>query len=294
MATTSTVYSGQTSEPDPFAAIGGGVKLPNGGWVPRNHPAAQAYLTQPTTPTVPPPVGTGGTQATTTTAPANTSTQTQGTTPPKTTTPTIQSQFRDSLLGMLQSSQTPPSLSDPTLAPAYRAYQGAQQRAYETNRAALAERAAATGDLESGGFDLGVRQLGEQRAQDTAGFGAGLLQQESNARRQALLSGLGLAGNLLSDEERLALTRELGLSDLDLRQLLGQGSLANQLYGLQTQAQLGQGELQLRQLLGTGQLGLGLLDLLLSDRYRNTALGAGIGANEYGYNQNALLSLLGL
>ncbi len=99
------------------------------------------------------------------------------------------------LNGLLQQSSQAPSASDPIMAGAFGAGRVADQRNIDRQRAALAEQLGGQGLGQSGAMNtrtMGIQQrVGEQQALRESG----MLYDESNARRNALLQGLGLDQN---------------------------------------------------------------------------------------------------
>lgn len=97
----------------------------------------------------------------------------------------------------------------------------AQTDAYAANRERT-RRNYVSDEAERGGpyaNMLGTSRASAERAgQDVAGFQAELMGRELAARREEIAQALMLMGGRLSDEERLALTRELGMIDANLRQ----------------------------------------------------------------------------
>jgi hypothetical protein len=96
------------------------------------------------------------------------------------------------LNGLLQQSASPVSENDPSIAPAFAAGRVADTRNIERQRAALAEQLGGAGLGSSGAMQtktMGIQQrVGEQQALRESG----MLYDESNARRNALLQALGL------------------------------------------------------------------------------------------------------
>jgi hypothetical protein len=209
------------------------------------------------------------------------SSYTSGGTPPGTTftsTPTpgqpanIQNTFRDQLLKQLNTDVNNVKLTDPDLAPQQRAFQNAQQRSQERMQQDLAEQGFAGGALGTGAYGSDLRALEQQRGESEAQFDAGLLKEAKGLRTQNLFNALGMGqGQIQSDEA--------------LRQAL---NAANQQYSLGAQ------DIGLRKQLGQGQLGLGMLQAMLQDRQSNNRLGLDAGIAGQGFNQSAILAMLGL
>jgi hypothetical protein len=178
---------------------------------------------------------------------------------------TIQNQFRDALLGQLNTNPNTVSLSDPSLAPQVRAFQDAQTRSLAQQQQQLAEQAFAGGTRTTGAYGADLGALQQQQGEAIGQHNSDLIANEQQRRTQNLFNALGLGGNLLT-----------------------QGSAQ----GIQNS--LGQGDLALRGHLGRGQLGLGLLQTLLGDRQANDRLGFDAANAGQGFNQSAILKMLGL
>src|SRR5690606_6471204 len=110
---------------DPFAAMGGGVKLANGGWVPKDNPAAQAQLAQqPQTPAAPAPgVAPGQPQ---TAQQAVTGQATVGQTPQAGQQTNVAGAFQQALINKL--APQPVTAQSASVAPALAANRLAEQR----------------------------------------------------------------------------------------------------------------------------------------------------------------------
>lgn len=157
---------------------------------------------------------------------------------PTTQTP-VQSAHQDALLKYLGKAQEPVSLTDSTLAPQVEVFRVQQQRNQERNRRQMAERAAATGQSESGYLDNQINKGLQEQNFNTAAFNANLLGREMGSRREELLAALQLASSTGNAE-----------AERELRNRLAQASASMQQQGLNLQGQLGWGDLALRQWLG--------------------------------------------
>lgn len=164
----------------------------------------------------------------------------------------VQSAYQDALLKYLSRSQETPSLDDPTLAPQVEVYRAQAQRGQERQRLAAAERAAATGQSESGYLDNLIMRGIQDQNMNTAAFNANLLGGEMNKRRDELQAGLRLAA-ATGDAEAAR----------ELQQRLAQVNAAMQQQSLNLQGQLGQGDLALRWGLGMEGLNQRALEIML-------------------------------
>lgn len=312
---------------DPFASIGGGVQLPTGEWVPKGTAAdpwkgvgaAQVAAAGPATPApggvvTPPPVTVPPTQTGGGSGPLIPPSAPPGTPSAPDQKAQVGTAFRDSLLKMLSDNQKDPSLADPALKGQMDAYSLAQTRARDRARSAMAERAAQQGGagVDSGAFNNDLAGLFQAQGEAEGQFGAGLVGQELQNRRNQLMQAATLAGNQMSQEDSRALQRELADLDAKIRRegMAQQGgqfdrSLAEQArqsgvdaelkrLGITTQADLGGRDVALRGELGRGQLNLGLLSALLQNQQFGQRLGADVGMFNSRSNSDALLQMLGM
>ena len=268
---------------DPFAAMGGGVQIAGGGWVPKNHPLAQQAAPQPAAPAAPgaapaaapgaPPITTAG-QATNTTA-------TVGAQPAQGAPTTIAQSFQQALVNRLNPAAV--NAQNPAIAPAIEANKLAEQRGFERNRNLLAEQAAKSGTDASGGFNAQLLGLGQDRAAREGQFAGNAVQHLGDQQNANLMAALGLGGNFLQGQSSQDLQKQLADLDAQLRR-----------EGLGAQTSLGNADIALRGRLGEGQLNLGLLSALLNNDQFGQSLaqnGAQFGAS---LDQNGLLGILGL
>jgi hypothetical protein len=131
--------------------------------------------------------------------------------------------FRDILLQLMNRSQ-PGAINvatDPNLASQADAYSVARQRAAGRERAMTAERAAAEG-LNSGGqgsgaFDTSLQGINENAGRDIAGYNAGLVGQEVQARRNDLLNALQIANSVGARDQSSAIQQQLAALDNQYR-----------------------------------------------------------------------------
>jgi hypothetical protein len=136
---------------------------------------------------------------------------------PDTSTDPLQQAMRAALLKAMGRNSADVSLDDPTLKGQADAYQVAARRGETRTRAAMAERAAASGTLHSGGFDTGVQGLSEQTGENIAGYGANLVGQELQNRRGALAQNLALANAIGARTEAMQLQAQIADIDAHLR-----------------------------------------------------------------------------
>jgi hypothetical protein len=150
-------------------------------------------------------------------------------------------------------SQQTPSLTDATLAPQVEVFRAQQQRNQERNRKVAAERAAATGQSESGYLDNLITKGVQEEGFNKANFNANLLGKEMNTRRQELLAALQLASATGDAESARA-----------LQEKLAEVSASMQQQGLNLQGELGRGDLDLRWALGSENLNQQALQLIMN------------------------------
>jgi hypothetical protein len=192
--------------------------------------------------------------------------------------------FRSALTQRLTANPIPTSIADdPVLAAQSGAMRQASARQAARDRSTGIEAAGATG-LESSGAASGmVRKLGQDRAFNEGQADAKLLGDARSQRMGELFQALGLAGNYdVADR---------GLAEQTAGRIAGQDI---QRQGLSAQTSLGNADLALRDRQGTRGQDLQLMDLLMGDRYRNSALGLNAGLAEAGLNTQALLGLMGM
>lgn len=185
---------------DPFAEIGGGVQTPDGSWLPRNHPAAAQYLQAQ-------PVAQPTASATTPGAP--------GASGPDLSNQAISNQVRTSYLDMARQSKTPDA-NDPAIraqADAFSANVERQRRNY------VADQAESLGPMATGALRGQERMSAERAGQATGSFEAELVGREIQARRSEIMQSLQMLSSILSDQERMALQKELAEMDAQLRRL---------------------------------------------------------------------------
>lgn len=241
---------------DPFAAMGGGVRLPNGGWVPKDHPDAQ-QAGQPATVEgtggikAPPVSGDpftamgGGVQTPSGGWVPNNHPEAQSAAPaPVTPTPVTPAPAAPAPVTpapVAANPQTPAAPTSNAIGDAFRtavlaqlergqqpvgdvendpraaAFRVAQRRNYDRDRAQAAESAAVNGFTGSGGFDGTVRGLNQQRAEAEAGYEAGLVGEQMAERRAELMNAMAMASALGDRESAADLQRELATLDATVR-----------------------------------------------------------------------------
>lgn len=257
---------------DPFSQVGGGSYV-NGTWYPSSHPLAQ-QSGSPTSPTA-----TSGAVPSPNAPP--TSANGALTSPTSTGAPTtVTGAFQQALMSQL--TPGPVSAASPEVAPAITANKNAEQRNFEQQRAQTAERAASQG-LDQNAFNSQLTGLGQERALREGQFAGNAVASLAQQRAQQITSALALAGGMLSDQDRMALQKELAQLQAQVqRESIASGNT------------LGQGDLTLRRDLGEGGLNLGLLNSLLGNEQYNSGLGAQLGMFGANLNQQAVLGLLGV
>lgn len=263
---------------DPFAATGGGVQLSGGEWVPKDHKLAAKA---PQAPAQAP--GPGAAPGQGVAAPTNQALQspsTVGATPAQGSQTSVAGAFQQALVNQLAPGQI--SAQSPEIAPAIGANRAVEQRAMERGRAQLAEQAAAQG-IDPNGMGSQLRGLQAESALRQGQFEGQAVQGLAGQRAQQLQSALALSGGLLSQQDQMALQRELAGLQAQLQR-----------EGLGVQQGLGAGDLSLRRELGTGQLNLGLLGTLLNNQQFGQNLGAQTALGQAGLNQQAILAMLGV
>jgi hypothetical protein len=230
----------------------------------------------------PPPSAAGGQPPPiTTAAQATGTTATVGQTAPQGAPTTIAQSFQQALVNRLN--PQPINAQNSQIAPAIEANKLAEQRGMERNRNLLAERSAANGTSNSGGFESQLLGLGQDRAAREGQFAGNAVADLGRQQQQDITSALAMGGNLLGDQQRMDLQKQLADLDAQLRR-----------EGLGAQTSLGNRDIDLRSRLGEGQLNLGLLSALLNNDQFGRSLDQNALQFGAGLDQQGLLGILGL
>lgn len=109
-------------------------------------------------------------------------------------------------------------MDSPVYQNSMRAYSTEQQRATESERNAIAERMAASGQANSGAMDS--RLLGAEQAsgEAKASFGGALAERAMMQQRDEIMQALTIGAGMLTQQQRLALTEKLGMINANLAQ----------------------------------------------------------------------------
>jgi len=182
--------------------------------------------------------------------------------------------IRSRLLDMI-APKPAPSIDDADIAPQQAAFSRTIRRANDRNRAATAERMAAEGTLQSGGFDSAVERGMRDVELAEANNAAGLVGEQLQRRMAELQSALQLGAGIMTNDEEKELRSQLALLDNEMRRTQFAGDLDLRKRGL------------------GGQLNLGLLDLMMRDSQFNDQLGFNIGMYANQAARQNLLNLLG-
>jgi hypothetical protein len=268
---------------DPFAAIGGGVQLANGGWVPKDHPDALAQQQQQ--PAAQPGAVPGAPAATTVQGQAQNA-QTYSAAPgaapaPNTTNQGTQDVVRNSYLQQATQGTTV-DRNDPNFRQQLDPFNAAQERQRRQYLSEQAERMSAQGLGNSGAMQQEARVASERAGQASGLFESQLVQQELKTKRDEIQNALQSLGGMISQDQQMQLQKQLADLDAALRR-----------EGFGVQSSLGQGDLGLRRELGMGGLNIDLMRLLQSGDQFDKDLGFRIGDREAYWNNNAILSLMG-
>jgi hypothetical protein len=253
------------------------------GWVPPDHPQAWKAPATPAAGAGPatPAAAAGGTPAPQTAGQALTGAATVGGQPAQGAPATAAGAFQQALLNRLAPEQATAQSAE--LQPALNANRLAEQRGMERNRAMLAERAAANGTNNSGGFETGLMSLAQDRAGREGQYEAGAVSDLNDKNRSAQLMMAQLAGGMLQNNDAQGLQRYIA----------DQGNQTSRM-GIESQTALGRGDLGLRGELGRGQLNLGLLQALMGGEQFGQAEAGQNARFSAGLNQDALFRSLGL
>jgi len=201
----------------------------------------------------------------------------------------IQSAYQDALLRYMGKAQDTPSLDDAVLGPQTEVFRASQQRGQERSRRVNAERAAATGQGQSGYLDNLINQGVQQQGFNTASFNANLLGGEMNKRREELQAALQLASATGNAEA----TRELQTRLAQVSTSMQQQGLNLQGQGLQQQGQLGNRGMDLQGQLGNRDLDLRQWMAQMGNDQFYDQLGINSAFNMENLNQRALQMIMG-
>lgn len=132
-------------------------------------------------------------------------------------TPGTASSTRDLLMQQMNLNAGPTDASDPTLNGAITAYDTQSQRDQQSDRDAIAERAYATGNLDTGGMNTAIQQSREAAAGKRASFAGNLTYQEAQNKRQTLTQQLSLATQAGLTQQAQDLQGQIAQIDAQLR-----------------------------------------------------------------------------
>jgi hypothetical protein len=209
--------------------------------------------------------------------------------------------INNQLINILGQDPNNVSITDSDIAPIAQTQDAVFQRQARMARDSAAERAAAEGTLEGGGFSSEVRRIQDAARGQQAQLEAGLVNEKAQERRAQIMQALQLGSGLIdSDTERSLKTElanmdnrfryddmnsrnRLGYADLDLRGELGRGDL-----------DIRRQDLSLRDKLGTGELDLGNRRLDQDQRQFDDRLGFDRTRYESDYNARIAQYLMGL
>lgn len=120
----------------------------------------------------------------------------------------VKGQLVNQLLQRMQQSITPDA-NNPVMKQQMDAYNAQQDRATRQMMDTNAEQAAARGLGNSGALNVENRMANEQAGLNSANFQGQLMQNELNARREEVQNALEQMGNILSEDQKNALTKEM-------------------------------------------------------------------------------------
>lgn len=289
---------------DPFAAMGGGVQLPGGEWVPKDHPLAKTAGATPAT-----TAATGGTATTGTTTTAGATPA--ATAPPITTADqttasttnagqqigqgqptTIAQSFQQALVNKLNPGAV--DINNPAIATSIQANRLAEQRGREQAKNALAEQAARSGTSMSGGNAALERGIIADSAMRQGQYEGDKLQHLQDQQDQALLAALGLSNQTLQTNAGRAQQESQFGRTLDEQKRQSDIDAELRKLGINTQGSLGSQDIALRGRLGDQSANLSLLGLLMSNDQFGRQLNQQGNQFSAGLDQSGLMGLLGL
>jgi len=295
---------------DPFEAMGGGVYR-DGGWKPRNMYSQQdldAYDAEQNAAKTPAPPPAAAPSAPTPAAPqptdyaptlpstavkaqagdAATYSQTPGAAPKENTANQgTQDVVRNSYLERATQG-TNVSVNDQTIQAQAQPYAAAQDRARRQYLSEAAERASAQGLGDSGAMEMERRFASERMGQNVGLFEAELVGREIESRRAEIKEALSGMMGLVSNDQMLALQRELAALDAQMKELgitTGARTAADEL------ALRGR-DLDLRSQLGNRGLDLDSQRIQLQNSQFGDQLGFNIADREAYYSNLAAQALL--
>lgn len=186
------------SSVDPFAAMGGGVQLPGGEWVPKDHPLASQGKPGGNNPDLVKPAGSPGSgeESDVDAALRN----------PK------DALMRQLMERMRQSEHV--DRNDPAVRGQADAYSANEERA---RRQYLSETAEGKSPYSTGAMRGEQRMSAERMGQRVGGFEADLVGRELTSKRQEIQQSLDSMGTMLTEQERQGLQRELAQLDASIK-----------------------------------------------------------------------------
>lgn len=132
-------------------------------------------------------------------------------------TPGTASSTRDLLMQQMNLNAGPTDASDPTLNGAITAYDTQSQRDQQSDRDAIAERAYAGGNLDTGGMNTAIQASRENAAGKRASFAGNLTYQEAQNKRNTLTQQLQLATQSGLTQQAQDLQGQIAQIDAQLR-----------------------------------------------------------------------------
>lgn len=260
---------------DPFAAQGGGVRLANGDFVPKDHPLAQQAGAQPAgaaptnTNNAPGAAATGAPLAQQA-AGAQTVSSTPGAAPTaQTANQGTQDVVRNS---WLQQATQPTAVdtNDPNFRQQADTFAAAQERSRRNAVADQAESFSTAGMGGSGAQSTADRMAMERAGQATGAFESQLIAKELQNKRNEIQQALSSLGSMISSDQKNMLTKQLADLDAALKR-----------EGISSNSGLGYAELGLKDKLGTGALNADLMRALLANQQHGNGLSLGFSQLEW-------------
>jgi hypothetical protein len=250
---------------DPFTAMGGGVRLADGGWVPKDHPLAQQAGAQPAA-AAPTNTNTGTAGASGGNPAGNPSLQQQaagaqtvsnapGAAPTaQTANQGTQDVVRNS---WLQQATQPTTVdtNDPNFRQQADTFAAAQERSRRNAVADQAESFSTAGMGGSGAQSTEARMATERAGQATGAFESQLIAKELQNKRDEIKNALSSMGDMISNDQKNALTMKLAELDAALKR-----------EGIDATSGLGYAELGLKDRLGTAANNNDLMRMMLQNQ----------------------------
>jgi hypothetical protein len=202
---------------------------------------------------------------------------------PYTTNAGAQDALRNTLMDRMTQSPDSVDMNNPVLRQQVDTFNAAAERARRDASADSAEaNAGPVTGAGAGAQSNEQRLINEKTQQARAGFETQLAASELQNQRDEISNALESMKGLITGDQERALQDKLGQLDAQIKQA-----------GISSSERLGMADIGLKNKLGMAGLNLDLQKMLLQNKQFNNQLGFDASNAAAGYNQRALLSLLG-